>query len=176
MSVILTNLPNGRYADSRQRLNDSARKYGIDIIRSYDFGDLLATDFYRDNRAILDQPTGMGYWLWKPYIILEALAGASSGDIVIYADSGLEIIASLDPLIDLCTEENPILLFGNGNFPNSIWTKRDCFILMDSDRARFWTAPHCDAAFCIFRRGAVSLEFVAEWLKFCTDERILTDI
>jgi hypothetical protein len=176
MTTILTNLSNGLYADSRHRLNASARKFGIDATSSYDFGDLQATGFYRENRAILDQPVGMGYWLWKPYIIQEALIAASAGDIVIYADSGIEIIDSPAPLISLCTEENPILLFGNGNSPNAMWTKRDCFILMDSDREMFWNAPQCDAAFCIFRRSAASLEFVAEWLKYCCDARILTDM
>jgi hypothetical protein len=175
MAVILTNLSNGLYADSRHRLNSSARKHGIDTIRSYDFGDLLATDFYRDNRGIFDQPVGMGYWLWKPYIILEALGAASPGDIIIYADSGIEIIASPEPLLGLCSEENPILLFGNGNFRNATWTKRDCFILMDCDRELYWNAPQCDAAFCVFRRCPKSLEFVREWLHYCRDARILTD-
>src|SRR5580692_6303460 len=123
MAVILTNLSNGLYADSRRRLNDSARIFGIDAIRSFDFGDLRVTGFYRDNQAILDQPVGMGYWLWKPYIIKEALEASSVGDIVIYSDCGIEIIASPEPLLRLCTEENPILLFGNGNFPNAMWTK-----------------------------------------------------
>ncbi len=175
MTVVLTNLSNRLYGNSRQRLNRSAEKFGIRDIRSYDFEDLRPTDFFRDNRTILDQPTGMGYWLWKPYIILEALNSVDDGDIVIYADSGLEIIAPLDPLLDLCRNGNPILLFGNGDFSNAAWTKRDCFVYMDCDGPYFWNAPQCDAAFCLFQRSETTLRFVTEWLNYCRDPRIITD-
>ncbi|HEY6901815.1 MAG TPA: hypothetical protein VI233_14265, partial [Puia sp.] len=133
MAVILTNLSNRLYEDSRHRLNNSAAKSGIGTIRSYDFEDLRPTDFFRENKAILEHPTGMGYWLWKPYIIAEALKSASDGDIVVYADSGLEIIAPLEPLLDICRNGNPVLLFGNADSVNGAWTKRDCFVLMDCD-------------------------------------------
>jgi len=175
MAVVLTNLSNGLYETSRHRLNVSAARFGIDTIRSYDFEDIRSTDFYRDNRFILDQPTGMGFWLWKPYIIWTALNSVAEGDVVIYADSGLEIIAPLDPLLDLCRDGNPILLFGNGNFTNAQWTKRDSFQLMDCDHPYYWNAPQCDAAFCIFQRSEASLRFVGEWLNFCRDPRIITD-
>jgi hypothetical protein len=175
MAVILTNLSNQLYGESRQRLNASAARFGIDRILSYDWDDLKNTAFYEANRGILEQPTGMGFWLWKPYIILEALKQAEEGDIVVYADSGLEIIAPLDPLYALIGAGNPVLLFGNGNFPNSMWTKRDCFILMDCDSKADWHSPQCDAAFCLFARSEASLRFVTEWLEYCRDARILTD-
>jgi len=175
MAVILTNLSNQLYESSRQRLNASAARFGIGQIRSYDFGDIKKTPFYTDNRAILDHPTGMGYWLWKPYIILEALKDAADGDIVVYSDSGLEIIAPLDPLLDLCGIESPILLFGNGDFVNSTWTKRDCFIYTDCDWPYYWNSPQCDAAFCVFLRSEASLRFVTRWLDYCRDPRIITD-
>jgi hypothetical protein len=175
MAVILTNLSNQLYETSRQRLNASAAKAGIDQIRSYDFEDLKTTPFYADNRNILDHPTGMGYWLWKPYIILEALKNAADGDIVVYSDAGLEITAPLDALLALCSGQNPVLLFGNGDFVNAAWTKRDCFIYMDCDRPYYWRSPQCDAAFCVFLRCDASLRFVAEWLDYCRDPRIITD-
>ncbi len=175
MAVILTNLSNRPYEESRLRLNRSAEAFGISNQRSYDFEDLKSSSFYQDNRAILDSPTGMGYWLWKPYIILQALNDAADGDIVVYADSGLEIIASLEPLFQICHNGNPVLLFGNGDFSNAMWTKRDCFILMNCDQPYFWKAPQCDASFCLFQKSESSLRFVREWLEFCRDPRILTD-
>jgi hypothetical protein len=175
MAIVLVNLSNRLFEDSRHRLNASAERYGIDTIISYDFEDIRSTSYYEKHRNILDEPTGMGYWLWKPYIILEALKKASEGDIVVYADSGIEIIASPDSLFGLCRDGNPIILFGNGDFPNAMWTKRDCFILMDCDQESFWKAPHCDAAFCLFQRSEESIRFVTEWLKYCEDPRILTD-
>ncbi|HEX9513501.1 MAG TPA: hypothetical protein VF939_23585 [Puia sp.] len=176
MKTVLVNLSNQLYKDSRNRLNESARRHGIEDILSWDFEEIKQTPFYPPNKAILDQPTGMGYWLWKPYILLEALKGLSDGDLVIYSDSGIEIIAPLDPLCRICREEQPILLFGNGDFTNSLWTKRDCFILMDCDEEVFWYGPHCDASFLLLKKSPFVLKFLQEWLEFACDKRILTDM
>src|SRR5687768_7868990 len=142
MKVALTNLSDKLYNDSRFRLNASAKKFGIENINSYDFDDLKATTFYRKHKKILDLPKGRGYWLWKPFIILETMKDLSEGDIVIYSDSGIEFIDSPDPLIKICSEKEDILLFANGNFTNSLWTKRCCFILMDCDDKKYWDATH----------------------------------
>jgi hypothetical protein len=175
MAIVLTNLSNRLFEESRHRLNASANKFGIGDIRSFDIEDIRNTSFYHDNKAIFGLPRGMGYWLWKPYIIREALHSVADGDIVVYADSGLEIIAPLEPLFDICRSSHPVLLFGNGVAFNSTWTKRDCFILMDCDREEYWMAPQCDAAFCLFRREEATLRFVEKWLEYCRDRRIITD-
>jgi len=176
MRTILVNLSNWLYEDSRNRLNASARKFGITEIVSYDFEDLKGSSFYNENRNILDRPVGLGYWLWKPFIILEGLKTLEEGDILIYSDSGIEIIDDLAPLIGICREREPVLLFANGNLKNYQWTKRDCFLLLDCDKEEFWKAPHVDASFCLFRKSDAVMQFVSEWLNYCRDERILTDM
>jgi len=175
MRVVLTNLSNKSFEESRFRLNRSAERFGIAENRSYDFEDIRKTPFFQDNRAILDQPTGMGYWLWKPFVILETLNELPDGSIVVYSDSGIEIIAALDPLLTICREQVPIMLFGNSDLQNAQWTKRDCFILMDCDSEYYWKGPHCDAAFALFRKCEQTMLFVREWLDYCRDVRILTD-
>lgn len=176
MRTVLTNLSNQLYEASRSRLNESATRFGIEEVRSYDFEELRTTPFFAENKEILDQHAGLGYWLWKPYIVLQALKDLPEGAIVVYSDSGIEIIASIDPLLRICKEDSPILLFGNGDHMNSMWTKRDCFILMDCDSEVYWRSPQCDAAFALFRKCALSLQFVEEWLYYCRDSRILTDL
>jgi hypothetical protein len=175
MRIVLTNLSNRLYEESRVRLNTSAVRFGIDEIRSFDFDEIRQTPFYIQNREILDHPTGMGFWLWKPFIILEALNSLPDDAIVVYCDSGIEIIAPLDPLFALCRKEAPVLLFGNGDHCNSMWTKRDCFMLMDCDTEYYWRSPQCDAAFALFRKDNTTMQFVRDWLEYCRDPRILTD-
>jgi hypothetical protein len=175
MHVVLTNLSNKPFEESRFRLNRSAERFGIAGKRSYDFGDIRNTPFFQENRGILDQPAGMGYWLWKPFIILETLNDVPEGTIVIYCDSGIEIMASLDPLVAICRDQTPIVLFGNGDLQNAQWTKRDCFILLDCDTEYYWKGPQCDAAFGLFRKCEQTMLFVREWLDYCRDPRILTD-
>jgi hypothetical protein len=158
------------------RLNESAGKFGINTIFSYSDREIENTDFYRENRDILSQPRGHGYWLWKPYIILESLHKLNNGDVIIYSDSGIEIIAPLDPLVQICLHEQPILLFANGNLINSQWTKRDCFILMGSDEKACRKARQCDGACILIKKTADTIRFVEQWLEFGKDPRIITDI
>jgi hypothetical protein len=176
MRVVLTNLSDKVFENSRMRLNESARKYGITEIRSYDIEELKDTSFYFENREILDQPKGIGYWLWKPYIIIEAMKSLSDGDIVLYSDCGIEISDRMESIISICKDKQPVLLFGNGNFRNSTWTKRDCFILMDCDRELYWKGPHCDASFSLFRKNNQSHQFLNDWLLYAMDKRVLTDL
>jgi hypothetical protein len=176
MKIALTNLSDGLYADSRLLLNRSAKAFGINDIFSFDFDDIKASDFYRANEEILTSAKGLGYWLWKPYIILEAMKQMSDGDIVIYSDCGIEIIASLHPLIKLCSDKEPILVFGNANHVNASWTKRDCFILMECDSERYWFGPHCDAGFALFQKTDFTLRFLNEWLHFGQNKHVITDL
>lgn len=176
MKVALTNLSNSLYENSRLRLNESARRFGINEINSYDFEDIKGTSFYKSHQEILDQPTGLGYWLWKPYIILETMKKINDGDIVIYSDAGIEIIGALEPLINICRDEQPVVLFANSDLVNFGWTKRDCFILMDCDQERFWYSLQCDAAFSLFRKSDTAIRFLNEWLKYGADKRIITDM
>ncbi len=175
MKVALTNLSNSLYENSRVRLNESAKRFGIADIFSYDFNDIKTTPFYAANREILDHPTGLGFWLWKPYIILETINKLDDGDIVVYADSGIEIINSLGPLLTICKMQEPIVLFANNTLPNFGWVKRDCFILTQCDEEQFWYSVQCDAAFILFRKCEKSVQFINEWLRLCTDKRIITD-
>jgi hypothetical protein len=40
---------------------------------------------------ILSNPRGYGYWVWKPYVILEELNKIPDGDILLYTDAGCEL-------------------------------------------------------------------------------------
>ena len=175
MKLVLTNLSNQLFNDSRIRLNESAKKYGIQEINSYCFDDLRKTSFFKRNKEILEQPKGIGYWLWKPYIIFETMKELEENDIVIYSDCGIEIVASIEPLIQL-TNQQPIVLFGNSNFTNLQWTKRDCFVYMDCDSDSFWNAPHCDAAFALFRKCELSIKFLNDWITYGKNRFIISDL
>jgi hypothetical protein len=149
----------------------------IDVTMSWDRSKLVATTFYSQNRGILDLPRGAGYWLWKPFIILEALRTAGPDDVILYWDVGRvfanRFVRSMNPLVRWCREHNgclpgvPILTHGR-------WTKRDCFHYMECDSERFWKARQIQATFSLWS-GKAAMEFVACWLQWCRDARCLTD-
>ncbi|HIJ91444.1 MAG: glycosyltransferase [Desulfobulbaceae bacterium] len=180
MKIYLVNFATQNFYKAQKKLAKSALRFGVDQCISYNKSLLTKTEFYKQHRSILDQERGAGYWLWKPFIILETLRAAEDDDIVIYSDSGAEIIAPLDPLVNLCQQHGGILLFNvhipNGKHTNIMWTKRDCFVLMDADEPRFHNAEQVAGSPQLYQKTPRSLGFLEEWLNYCTDERILTDI
>ena len=48
----------------------------------------LSQDFKENNKEILSLKKGAGYWLWKPWVILNTLENIPENAIVIYADTG----------------------------------------------------------------------------------------
>lgn len=177
MRKYLISYASPEFYKSQKRLNDSALNFGVDQVKSYNNTYLKKTQFYKNNQHILDRRRGSGYWLWKPYIILDFLNQIKEGDLLIYADSGIEIIANISPLIDLCIKQNGILLFNvHGGHPNKKWTKRDCFVLMNCDSKYYWDAEQVNASFQIYIKNHESIDFVQNYLYFCQQINILTDL
>ena len=73
MDVHLVGFSTPNFAKSHALLNKSARKHGIKNIINYTSDDIVGTEFYAQNKSIFALKRGYGFWLWKPYIILEAL-------------------------------------------------------------------------------------------------------
>lgn len=199
MKCSLLTFSNATYAFSKRMLIRSARKHGVQSIYSYSDLEFSKTRFYQDYQHICTQPRGAGYWIWKPYYILEHLHKAKEGEILVYCDSGIKIVASFDPLVQLFNEkcgDKGVMLFHNyqgaAYMPlemekttfnqtvecrkNKYWAKRDVFVLMGFDEPRYWDSPQLEGCFGIFKKTDFSLQFVEEWLRWCCDERVLTDL
>lgn len=174
MRTYLINFATPDFYSSQNRLNLSAKKYVDDII-SYNLDWLKELGFFTENLKILTQKRGAGYWLWKPLIILTMLEKVEYGDVVFYCDSGIDLKKDIKPLI--LSSDRGIFLFKNDEYvPNSRYTKRDCFILMDCDSEEYWNADQVIAGFGIYTKSKKVMDFVKEWLAYGKDERIITDI
>tara|TARA_R110002124_G_scaffold149793_6_gene315978 strand:- start:3731 stop:4360 length:630 start_codon:yes stop_codon:yes gene_type:complete len=117
---------------------------------------------------------GSGYWLWKPYLVNEALQTAEDGDIIIYTDAAVHFVRDPQPLLELA-DLRSIVLFGHGA-RLSEYTKRDTFVLLESDESVFWNTRMLTATFQVYKANEQSRNFVKEWLEMCSDARILTDL
>ncbi len=178
----LTCFATSEFRVSQDRLIDTAMQCGIDEATAWDETKIRRTEFYRAHGSILNARRGSGYWLWKPYIVALALDAGEDGDIVVYADAGVSFRKPLSPLFELCVANGGLLCFrghydGHWGQPSicRVWTKRDCFVLMDCDTAAFHELPMLDASLVVAARSDASRRFVAEWLRYCCDPRILSD-
>jgi len=133
-------------------------------------------DFYDNNNKILDLQKGAGYWLWKPHLLLKYLNNSTiDNEMIVYCDSGDYIEdQSLDKAENIL-KENDIFLI-KSPFSHTQWTKRDCFVLTDCDNEFYWNANHIYSATSYWKNNAYSKKFIKEWLDFCSDENILTDL
>ena len=179
---------NSLWRTRQERLNQSALTTGgvTDTI-SWNAEKLMATDFAQSHRDILSLKRGFGYWMWKPFIILEALNQAGPDDYVLYHDvgtpqrgditRGYTIDRDLAPLIRWAEDHGGI--FPGVYMPHhgkaKHWTKRDCFILMDCEGEAYWESPQIQAGYNLWKNTERSRRFLTEWLMYCTDARILTD-
>jgi hypothetical protein len=140
---------------------------------------LKGTEFFKENIEILDKPRGLGYWLWKPYIILDAMSKAQDGDVIFYIDSGDLFFPEVDgesmiKVIESHLAYSSCLFISYGNH-NATWTKKDCFVYMDCDNEKYWNAPQLEAGVSYWTANVKSKEILQEWLEYCKDARILTD-
>lgn len=174
MTSHLISFATPQYKRSQKQLNASALSFGIDKTHSFTEKDLKKMLFFKENHIILSQKRGFGYWLWKPYLILQVLNLVSPNDIVMYADAGNTVISHLSPLFRLCQTDD-IVLFQVHAHPNHTWTKRDAFILMDCDTDFYHNAEQVCGSPILFKNNPTSKKFLEKWLFYCQNPSILTD-
>jgi len=173
--IKLISFADKKFYGNQRLLNLSARKNGIKYISSYSDKWLRNQSvFWIENNLILNQKKGCGYWIWKPFIILDALNKMRENDKLIYLDSGTLIIKSILPLINELSDNN-VVLFRNGSHINSSWTKRDCFVLMNCDSDRYYNASQVLAGYILCKKNETTIKFIQEWLNYCLNYNIVSD-
>lgn len=174
--ITLLNYANGQYRDSQRKNSRTGKSAGgFDRVLSYGPRDIDPA-FYAANKAILDQVRGNGYWLWKPYFINRTLLDLPEDNWLFYCDSGSYFVHSVHPLIDLAETTGSSILTFEDRHPERKYAKRDALLLMDADRAEILDTNQRIGGFSLWRNTAFTRQFTSDWLRFATDERILTDL
>lgn len=140
---------------------------------AYTRGMLEETEFYKDNQEILDQETGAGWWVWKPYVILDTMKSIKDGDLLVYSDCGDMFSPGLQSYAEGTIGEDDICLLMLGNNKNKHYTKRDCFILMNCDEDDYWKSNQLEAGFMIWKVCDESRRIVEEWMNYCLNPQII---
>lgn len=133
------------------------------------------TDFYKENQTILDDPKGAGWWIWKPYIILDTMKNSNEGDFILYCDCGDMFSPGLQSYVESIVSDEDICLLLLGNDKNGKYTKRDCFIEMNCDEDDYHQSTQLEAGFMVWKVCEQSIQVVTEWLEFCKNPRIINN-
>lgn len=123
-------------------------------------------DFVRENKK------GYGYWIWKPYIVLDLLNRIDDGDCVFYMDSGGSIIDHKKYRFDeylnvLNKSERPIIAFGEQSpYMEKQFQKMTVLKQFGLDRNEdFLNSGHIEANVFICKKTEFTVRFFQEWLS-----------
>lgn len=174
----------GEFTKAQKELVESAEAVaGFTEIIPWTKDKLQQTAFYKLHKDVLDHQRGEGYWIWKPYIILDQLQSIENGDFVVYWDCGKparpnRFTRNINPLLRWCQKQHGGIIPGvliPWHGPNKKWTKRDCFVYMNCDSDTFKNHPQIQTTFSIWQKNSKSIHFVHQWLKYAVDPRIISD-
>lgn len=105
---------NEKYYKSLQRIKKEAETTGrFDEIRIFTDKDLPA---YITNHELFKFSRGGGYWLWKPWVVLETMKDMDDEDILVFSDSGSMIYdhKEWDKWFDIMNHKSSIFFFYSG--------------------------------------------------------------
>ena len=173
----LINYADEAFAESRLKNSMSGLAAGFDAVIQYGPQD-IDTLFYEKNKEILTQKRGAGYWLWKPYIILQTLNMVKDGDVVFYSDSGAEFITTMEPLLNLIQEKEIVGFKMAGQHKEKQYTRKAVIEKLGLNPFEVGSEDQDMASFIGVKKTANSGEaenIIGTWLKYCQDPELIMD-
>lgn len=169
------NNPKSPFRDFQKIQTQTAYIFGADEVIEYLPKD-IPPYFHEKNKFIFSLPRGAGYWVWKPYVVRDALSKVNDGDYVFYVDSGAFYIHDIHALIDAMENAKTDVMPVSIPFIEKAFSKRDAFILMDCDKEEYINEAQREATFIVLKKTPCSVDLINEWLVYTQDPRINTDL
>lgn len=173
--IIAINYADEKYRRAQKFNSKRALKYGADRVIEYT-PDMISKKFKEQYCNIWNAPRGGGYWVWKPYIILDALQNiVTENDYLVYTDAGSAFVNSINYLIDAMERENTDIMCFAIDQVEKKWDKRDAVILLDCDKDEYLDTAQICGGYIIVKKTSESVEHIKRWFDYCLDERIISD-
>lgn len=159
-------------------LRHSALQYGVDHVYIYNENDIKS--FSNKHPEIFKYKKGYGCYSWQPYILLDVFKKIKENDIIIYCDAGILFINHIQRLIRLCNQHKR-LFFKVGdhvskNYINLVWSKKYIFHKMACNLDKYYNAYQVMGGFQMYVKNSNNFRFINEFLHYCSDYKIITDI
>lgn len=172
--IVAVNFADEKYGNAQKLNSKTAKKWGANKVIEYSPDD-IDEEFKKENKYILSQSRGYGYWLWKPYFILKTLKKIDDGDYLIYSDSGAAYINKISYLVDTMNRDKIDIMPFCINQLEKKWTKRDILLLMDADQPWILNSAQICGTYILVKKTKKSMEIISEWLEKAKDSRMITD-
>jgi hypothetical protein len=164
----------GNFIDSAKKLIAQVNSIGIKDAKLL-FDEDLSKEFKEEHQYLFRHKKGYGYYIWKPYIIIEELKKLKDDEILVYIDATDFPSASFFDHVLEHFKTNDMMLVNRGYGPHGLWTKRDTFVLMGCDNEDYWNKTQLEAGLICLRNNQFNIDFMNEWFSFCKNEQIISN-
>lgn len=148
MDHIFITYGNERFKEPLRVIKRQARHCGFfHRIKVYTPKDIPS---YISSTAIFNTQKGGGFWIWKPYIILDALTKAKEGDIIVYADAGCAFRKESnewEEIENLLSTHDAIFFQYRESFVYPGWEQFCKKKENNSPKIKHWCKPSCTSFF-----------------------------
>lgn len=172
------------YKNNLDKITNSAVSFGADTVNIYTFENLPANNSQKtfiQNNTYPGLASQIAFYCFKPVVILDMLKKIPENDIVLYHDVGrpcynYEIKSNIRPFINYVIENYGGVGVSKGPWLQRQWCKRDCYVFMDCDDERYYSANHSVATWNVWQNNNLGRHLASEWDKWSFDDRkIITD-
>jgi hypothetical protein len=179
--IYLCSFATDDFKNAQEVLKTSALLIGnVDYVVNYNpekiksFIDINNSLFFDKNN---NKTRGFGFWCWQPFITLKTMEMADDGDIIIYMDSAINIIHSLEPLVQLCIEKNTLLFYlgehTQKDYRNKVWCKKDTYNILDFDSEKDFT--QLTASVQMYVKNSKNKAILHDLLNYCLLPKAIAD-
>lgn len=173
--LVLVSYADGQpiFFQNQNALVQSAADKGFDEIYQFKRS-TIDKSFWEQNENILKQPSGAGFWIWKPYLILRTMQRLPEDSVIVYADGAVVFTKPIGELLKLL--QNSDIIFGEDGRILSEQLKKEAYGAFEvalSPQILGSKVPQAD--FIIVKNTVGAKQLIQKWLQLCTKEEILTD-
>ena len=152
------------FANARQRIvREAENTKEFDIVKCYSPDDVSEE---LKAASIFHKARGGGYWSWKPDIIVSELSKMAYGDILVYVDSGCEVVAGREWKRYWKLLQDRDLIAQRIYQRTDVWSRLS-IIREFSDNPNGWTKKCQFMATVVFAKKTLQSEaFFSQWREY----------
>lgn len=114
---------------------------------------------------------GMGFWMWKSYIVKHYYNSLKEGDILFYIDAGCVLnIKGKDVFLEYVNQvklSNSGILVFQQNYKEKLYTKADVFDFLDANTQEFTDSYQIYAGCFFIQKRKTNDEIILRWYDIC---------
>ena len=164
---------NGLFENQLKRITQEAKDTGW-------FDSVIAetpetiSEFINEHKEVFSYPRGLGFWIWKPYIILRQLEKMNEGDCLFYTDAGSRILPHRESRFN---EYKNIFLHAQPVWGSGTQYVLKHFVKMSllkrlgiHNNTNILNAFMAEGGFVMVRKTEEGVNFIKKWLSIACED------